>query len=240
SPFVVANRSKWPGAQYFVLLSMRYGGPDVFQRAMDKKIKFTDDAFIKAGNELLRQVKAGWFPAGANGLNSDQGQDRMMFYQGQAAMMIMTSGTIASIMNENKDFFDKNLAIGLYPSIDGYPGKSTDLLSGGNVFSPSSGKNRDIAAKFVAYLASDQQLQQELLGTGAIPIRQGLSTDNPIVKDLLAQMASATYLQNFIDQTLSADLAELHKDTTQALFGQTMTAVQAADAMQKAFDAAAK
>ena len=238
SPFVVANRSKWPGAQYFVLLSMRYGGPDVFQRAMDKKIKFTDDTFIKAGDELIRQVDAGWFPAGANGLNSDQGQDRMMFYQDQAAMMIMTSGTISSILNENKDFFDKKLAIGLYPAIDGYPGKPTDLLSGGNVFSPSSGKNRDIAAKFVAYIASDQQLQQELLETGAIPIRQGLNTSNPIVKDLLAQMAGASFLQNFIDQTLTADLAELHKDTVQALFGKTMTSRQAAEEMQKGFDSA--
>jgi raffinose/stachyose/melibiose transport system substrate-binding protein len=230
--------SKWPGAQYFVLLSMRIGGPDVFQRAVDKKIKFTDDTFIKAGEELQRQVKAGWFPAGVNGLNSDQGQDRMMFYQEQAAMMIMTSGTIASILNENKDFFDKKLGIALYPAIDGTSGKAADLLAGGNVFSASSGSKKDTAARFVTFISTDMELQQALLETGAIPIPQsGLKTTNPIVQELLNQVAGATFFQNFIDQTLTAELAELHKDTTQALFGQTMTSQQAADAMQNGFDA---
>ena len=238
SPFTVANRSRWPGAQYFVLLSMRIGGPDVFQRAMDKKIKFTDDAFIRAGDMLLDQIKNGWFPAGVNGLNSDQGQDRMMFYQEQAAMMIMTSGTIASIQNENRDFFDKKLGIALYPSIAGTPGKSTDLLAGGNVISVASNANKAIAAKFLNFICSEEQLQQELLGTGSIPIRQGLKTTNHIVQELLSQVASASYLQNYIDQTLTTELSQRHLDTVQALFGQTMTSRQAADEMQKAYDSA--
>lgn len=240
SPFVTANMSRWPGAQYFVLLSMRIGGPDVFQRAVDGKIKFTDDAFIKAGNELLRQINAGYFPAGVNGLSSDQGQDRMMFYQEKAAMMVMTSGTISSIQNENPDFFNTKLGIALYPAVDGAPGKTTDLLAGGNVISVASNANKAIASKFLNFICTDQQLQQELLGTGSIPIRQGLTTDNKIVQDLLGQVASASYLQNYIDQTLPAELSQMHLDTTQALFGQTMTSQQAAEAMQKVADAQKK
>jgi raffinose/stachyose/melibiose transport system substrate-binding protein len=40
-----------------------------------------------------------------------------------------------------------------------------------------------------------------------------------------------------VDQTLSPELAEIHKSTTQALFGKTMTPQQAAETMQRAFDA---
>jgi len=236
-PFTVANRSKWPGAQYFVLLSMRYGGPDIFQRAIDKKVKFTDDAFIKAGDELLRQIKAGWFPAGANGLNSDQRQELAMFYQEKAAMIIMTSGTIGAIQEDAPEFFEKKLGIALYPAIDGAPGKATDLLAGGNVFSAAANSKSAISAKLVAFLATDIELQQALHATGAIPVPQtGIKPANPIMDDLVKQMGSATFIQNYIDQTLSAELAELHKDTTQALFGQTMTSRQAAEEMQKAFD----
>jgi hypothetical protein len=43
-------------------------------------------------------------------------------------------------------------------------------------------------------------------------------------------------MQNYIDQTLSPTLAEIHKDTTQALYGGTMNSRQVADTMQKAFD----
>jgi raffinose/stachyose/melibiose transport system substrate-binding protein len=237
-PFTLANRSKWPGAQFFVLLSMRIGGADIFQQAMDKKVGFTNEAFIKAGDILLNQIGKGYFPPGANGLNSDQGQDRMMFYQEQAAMMIMTSGTVSSIQDENMDFFNNKLGIGQYPAIEGGKGKNTDHLAGANVLSVASGtRNKAMAAKLVNFLCTDETVQRALMETGGVPIRQGLKAQNNIMQELLSDVASATYLQNYIDQTLSAELAELHKDTVQALFGGTMTSRQAAEEMQKAFDA---
>lgn len=162
-----------------------------------------------------------------------------MFYQEQAAMMIMTSGTVSSIQDENMDFFTKKLGIAQYPAVEGGKGKNTDHLAGANVLSVSSGtKNKAMAAKLVNFLCTDETLQQALMETGGVPIRQGLKAQNPIMQELLAGVAQASYLQNYIDQTLSAELAELHKDTVQALFGGTMTSRQAAEEMQKAFDTA--
>jgi len=217
---------------------MRYGGPDIFQRAVDGRVRFTDDAFIRAGDEIIRQVRAGYFPAGVNGLSSDQGQDRMMFYQEQAAMMIMTSGTVSSILNENPDFFHNKLGVSVYPAIDGSPGRTTDVLAGNNVFSVSSNcRNQDMAAKFVAFLATDEELQQAFLNTGSIPILQrGLRPSTTIMEEVIQQVATSTHVQNFIDQTLSAEHSQMHLDTVQALFGQTMTSRQAAEQMQRSFD----
>ncbi|MDR2482546.1 MAG: extracellular solute-binding protein, partial [Treponema sp.] len=134
-PFALGNRSKWPGAQHFVYLSMRLGGPDIFQRALDKEVRFTDPAFIKAGDMLLDMVKKGWFPAGVNGINYDTGGSRMMFYTEQCAMIVQTSGFLTACKGENPDFYNTKLAVGLYPAIESGLGKNTDLLAGENAFS---------------------------------------------------------------------------------------------------------
>ncbi|MDR1635822.1 MAG: extracellular solute-binding protein [Treponema sp.] len=236
TPFALGNQTKWTGAQHFVYLAMRIGGPDIFQQVMDKKAKFTDEPFIRAGQILQDQVNKGYFPAGANGVNVDTGGERMMFYTGQYGMLVQLSGTLTNFRNENPDFL-KKVGIIPYPVVEGGKGKITDHLAGSGVYSVSAhSKNREIAAKFVAFLASDEQFQRENLGIFQLPVRQNLSTTEPVMKEVLGILGRATYLQNFIDQTLSAALAEKHKDTTQALYAKTMTSQQVGSEMQAAID----
>ncbi|MDR2095089.1 MAG: extracellular solute-binding protein [Treponema sp.] len=237
-PFALANKTKWPGAQHFVLTSMRLGGPDIFQRANNQEIKFTDDVFIKAGQMVQTMVDKGWFPTGANGLDWDTGQSRMLMYQEQCAMIVQTSGFLSACRQENQDFYDKKLGVALYPSIEGGKGKATDILGGENAFSVSkSSKNKPTAIKLVLFLATDTQMHQTFLNNGVMSSKPGLQSSDPLVKLALEQTEKATFMQNYIDQTLSPELAEVHKDTTQALYGKTMTPQQAAQEMQKAFDA---
>lgn len=238
-PFALGNKSKWPGAQHFVLLSMRLGGPDIFQQAIDKKVKFTDPVFVKAGAMLTDLVAKGYFPAGVNGINYDTGGSRMMFYTEQCAMIVQTSGFMPACKSENPEFYAKKLGVALYPAIEGGKGKATDLLSGENAFSVSaSSKHKAMAAKLVGFLSSDAQFQKELVAGGSLGAMIGIETDEPQLKAAMDQIKNATYLQNFIDQTLSPEMANVHKDTVQALFGGTMTPQQAAEEMQKNFDAA--
>jgi raffinose/stachyose/melibiose transport system substrate-binding protein len=236
TPFALGNQTKWTGAQHFVYLSMRIGGPDIFQEVIANKAKFTDEPFIRAGQILLDQVNKGYFPAGANGVNVDTGGERMMFYTGQYGMLVQLSGTLTNFRNENPDFL-KKVGIVPYPAVEGGKGKITDHLAGCGVYSVSAhSKHKDIAAKFVAFLASDEQFQNENLGIFQLPVRQNLRTSEPIMEGVLNILGSATYVQNFIDQTLSAALAEKHKDTTQALYAKTMTSQQVGTEMQAAFD----
>jgi raffinose/stachyose/melibiose transport system substrate-binding protein len=236
TPFALANQTKWPGAQHFVYLSMRIGGPDIFQKVMDKQAKFTDEPFIRAGQILLDQVNKGYFPAGANGVNTDTGGERMMFYSGQCGMLLQLSGNLTNFRNENPEFL-KKVGIATYPIVEGGKGKATDHLAGSGVYSvSSSSKNKEIAAKFVAFLASDEQFQTENLNVFQLPVRQNLKTTETVMQNVLDSLGQATYVQNFIDQTLSAALAEKHKDTTQALFAKTMTSQQVGTEMQAAFN----
>jgi raffinose/stachyose/melibiose transport system substrate-binding protein len=236
-PFAVGNKSQWPGAQYFVLLSMRLGGADIFQRAVDKKTTFKDPVFVKAGEMLQDWVKKGYIPAGDNGINYDTGGSRMMFYTEQCAMMVQTSGFLSACKNENLDFFNTKLGIALFPTVEGGKGKATDILAGENAFSVSAtSKHKEMAAKLVGFFSTDEQFQKDLVAGGSLAAMVGIPSDQPLVKGAMEQIAKATYLQNFVDQTLSPELANVHKSTTQAILGLTMTPQQAADEMQKVFE----
>jgi raffinose/stachyose/melibiose transport system substrate-binding protein len=238
TPFACANKTKWPGAQYFVYLAMRIGGGDIFQRAQDKEVSFTDPAFIRAGDMLLDMVDKGWFPTGANGLDWDTGQSRMLMYQEQCAMIVQTGGLLGTVRTENREFYDNKLGVALFPAVEGGKGKATDILAGENAFSVSAkSKNIEMAKKLALFLATDAEEQQAIMDNGILAGKPGLRINDIHVKEAMDQLASATFMQNYIDQTLSPELAEVHKDTTQALFGKTMTSRQAAEAMQKAFDA---
>lgn len=238
TPFAEANKTMWPGAQHFVHLAMRIGGGDIFTRAQNKEVKFTDPAFIRAGEMLIDMVDKGWFPAGVNGLDWDTGQSRIMFYTEQCAMILQTGGFMGTCKTENKDFYDNKLGIALYPTIEGGKGQMTDILAGENAWSVSaSSKNIEMAKKLAVFLAVDQQEQQEILNNGILAAKPNLNVTDATIKTALDQLSNATYLQNYVDQTLSPELAEVHKSTTQALFGKTMTPLQAAETMQRAFDA---
>lgn len=238
TPFALANKTKWPGAQHFVLISMRLGGGDIFQKANNKEIKFTDDVFIQAGQRIQTMVDKGWFPTGANGLDWDTGGSRMLMYTEQCAMILQTSGLMGTVRNENREFYDTKLGLALYPAIEGGKGKASDILAGENAFSVSANsKSKALATKLAVFLATDTEIQQSFLNNGIIAAKPGLQSSDVHVREALQQLADATFLQNYIDQTLSPELAEVHKDTTQALYGKTMTPQQAAQAMQTNFDA---
>jgi raffinose/stachyose/melibiose transport system substrate-binding protein len=237
TPFALGNLTKWTGAQHFVLLSMRIGGPDIFQQVMDKKAQFIDEPFIRAGQLVLDQNAKRYFPIGANGVNTDTGGERMMFYSGEYGMLVQLSGILGPFKSENPEFLKK---VGMipYPAVDGGRGRVQDQLGGYNCFSVSSNtKYKDIAAKLAIFLATDEQFQNELVTTFTLPARQGLKSDEPLMQDILNMLNTATYFQNYIDQTLSPALAEKHKDTTQALYANTMTSLQVGQEMQKDFDA---
>lgn len=236
-PFALGNSSKWPGAQHFVLMSMRIGGPDVFQKALDGGTTFEDPAFIQAGDNITDMVKKGYFPEGVNGINYDTGGSRMMFYTGQCAMIIQTSNFLNNCKSENEEFFNNNLGVMLYPAFEGKPGKATDILGGENAFSVSAkSKSPEAAVKLVRFLSTDEQFQQESADGGILPAKKGIVTKDPLVSQAIEMMGNATFMQNYIDQTLPLELAEKHKDTVQALFGGTMTSEEAAKEMQTLFE----
>jgi len=243
APFSLANKNKWTGSMYYVYLVDRIGGPGVFAKAAARAPggSFTDPAFIEAGRRIQELVKAGAFAEGYNGLDYDVGASRRLLYSGKAAMELIGTWEASTILGENPEFY-KKLDFFQFPTVPGGKGSPTTVLGtiGDNFFSISSAcKEPDAAFKLIQSLTDDISAQARLDDKRIIPVK-GLKTSDPFLNRVMKLVADASSVQFWYDQELSPNLAQVHLNTTQALFGLSITPEAAAQQMEDAAKAEAK
>lgn len=226
APFSLANKTKWTGSMYYMYLVDRIGGADVFANAATRQNDgtFEAEAFTKAGEKIQEWVKKGYFNEGFNGLDEDSGQSRALLYSGQAAMTLMGSWIVSTITSENPDFLD-NLGVFPFPAVEGGKGDPSGTVGtvGDNFYSISS-ECADIEGAFTAltYLL-DEQAIKDRVADGKIPPINGVQLENPMMQTVLDLATKAKTNQLWYDQYLVPEMGDLHKDTTQELFGLTKT-----------------
>jgi raffinose/stachyose/melibiose transport system substrate-binding protein len=234
-PIALGNKSKWPGCLIFIYLANGIGGPDAFMNAYLRKpgASFEDPAFIEAGRKLQDLVRMGAFPDGFNGINYDTGESRILFYSGRAAMEVATSAYLSFTKSEAPAFFKNNFDMFLFPAIEGGKGDPSSLVGGTHIYSVASkSKNKKEAVALLKYI-SDQAYGQDWVDkAGNLAPVKGLVIREPLMKKMADLMARAKHIQAFYDQFLPPSLGELHKDTTQALYGLSMTPEEAAAKME--------
>ena len=243
APFALANKNKWTGSMYFVYLADRIGGSEVFAKASTRQPggSFTDPAFIEAGKRIQELVKAGAFAEGYNGLDYDIGASRRLLYSGKAAMELMGTWEAATIRNENPAFYEK-LDFFPFPTVPGGKGNANAVIGtvGDNFISVSTAcKAPDAAFKLVQSLTDDASAQARLDDKRIIPVK-GLKTDDPFLNRVMDLVANSSNVQLWYDQELSPNLAQVHLNTVQALFGLSLTPEAAAQQMEDAAKAETK
>ena len=235
--FSLANKNKWTGSMYYMYLVDRIGGPQVVKDALAGKGKgFEDPAFIEAGKRIQELVKAGAFAPGFNGLDYDTGASRRLLYTGKAAMELMGGWEASTIANEDPAF-SKNLDFIPFPSVPGGKGDPRDVIGtvGDGFLSISTEcKYPDAAFKLIQALTDDKAMQDRV-GDHKVPPVKHVQIDDPFTKRLQALIVDAPSAQLWYDQALPPALGELHKDTTQELFGLSITPEAAAQQMEAAF-----
>jgi raffinose/stachyose/melibiose transport system substrate-binding protein len=235
-PFALGNASKWPGDLMFVYEQLRLGSGQVYMNAIARNGKntFEDPSYIKAGQMIQQEVDDGWFPKGVNGINYDTGGSRMLFYTEKAGMMVMTTGLIANCRDENKSFYDTKLGITTFPTIEGGAGKADEVLCGNNAYSISKNcKNPEDALAFLKYLVTDPDINNKMANEGGLLVAlKTAQLSDPMLKQAIDIQTNSSYMQNFYDQGMPTELGNLAMDTTQALFGKTITPEEAAKQME--------
>jgi raffinose/stachyose/melibiose transport system substrate-binding protein len=234
APLAMANQTKWPGALYLVYYADRLAGSDMFNKAFTRDGKtFDDPDYVKTGQMIEDLVKMDAFNKGFNGLSYDNGQSRQLMYAGKAAMELQTSAYVNIVRTENPAF-EKSLGMFLFPAIEGGKGDPSDVVGGTSpVFSVSSkSTNPELAVELAKELTSVETAQAFTDNTGALVAVNGVHYKDPFAQQADEMLKNAKYLQTFYDQTLPPELAELHKDTTQALFGLSTTPDAAAKQME--------
>jgi raffinose/stachyose/melibiose transport system substrate-binding protein len=236
APFALANKNKWTGSMYYMYLVDRIGGPQVVRDAVAGTGKgFGDPAFVEAGKYIQQLVKAGGFAQGYNGLDYDVGASRRLLYSGRAAMELMGGWEASTIANEDPAF-SKKLDFFPFPSVPGGKGDPRDVIGtvGDGFLSVSTEcKYPEQAFKLIQALTDDQSMQARV-GDHKIPPVKNVQIDDPFLKRLQALIVDAPNVQLWYDQALPPALGELHKDTTQSLFGLSLTPEAAAQQMEAA------
>lgn len=229
-PFSLANKSKWTGAFYLMYFAERFGGPNLFNEAFSRTGRtFDDKAYIEAGRKIQELVKLGAFPEGMNGMNFDTGQSRQLIYTEKAAMEVMVSSYLGNVRKEFPEI-EKDIGFFLFPAVTGGKGAKNHVVGGMSpVFSVSEkSENADLAAELVKELSSKETAEKIANMKGAISAVKGVSYEDEYTEKLSKVLEDAEYLQTFYDQTLPPELAEVHLNTTQALFGLSITPEEAA------------
>lgn len=235
APFALANKAKWPGSMYYMYLVERLGGPEVFRKAVTRAPggSFADPVFVEAGRKLQELVKAGAFAQGFNGLDYDVGASRRLLYSGKAAMTLMGTWESSSIKNENPEFM-KKLDFFAFPSIPGGKGSPGNIVGsvGNNFYSVSAAcKTPDAAYQVIKSMVDEPSVQARLADNRLVPVKN-LQIADPAMQRVMKMVSDAESVQYWYDQELPPQMAELHKDTVQALFGLSMTPDEAAQKME--------
>lgn len=239
TPFALANGPKWTGSMYYQCLVARYAGLEPFQAAVDGSGSFEDECFQWAGEKIQEWVQKGYFPEGVNSLDEDAGQAKQLIYQESAAMMLTGSWYTGTFSTDSPEFYEK-MDWFSFPAVDGSDADtSIQIGTIGDQFVSFNceGEKLDAAFECASYYASDEA-QQVMVENGKIPPTknaESLVTD-PISKKVLEAANNASSTQLWWDQYLAPEVAQVHLDTCQELFGLTMTPEEADAQLQAAME----
>ena len=239
TPFALANAPKWTGSMFYQCLVARYAGLEPFQAAVDGSGSFEDECFQWAGEKIQEWVQKGYFPEGVNSLDEDAGQAKQLMYQETAAMMLTGSWYTGTFSTDSPEFYEK-IDWFSFPAVDGSDADtSIQIGTIGDQFVSFNceGEKLDAAFECASYYASDEA-HQVMVDNGKIPPTknaESLVTD-PISKKVLEAANGASSTQLWWDQYLAPEVAQVHLDTCQELFGLTMTPEEADAQLQAAME----
>lgn len=239
TPFALANGSKWTGSMYFMNLAARKGGLESFRKAVDGSGSFEDESFVYAGQKIQEWVKKGYFPEGVNSLSEDDGQAKQLMYQETAAMLCCGSWYTGTFSSDSAEFY-KKIGWFSFPAVDGSSADaSIQIGTVGDQFISFNCTGDKLKAAFeLATYFSNEDTIQFMADKGKIPPVKNagdLITD-PVTKDILTAANNASSTQLWYDQYLPPAVAQVHLDTSQVIFGLTITPEEANKKLQQAME----
>ncbi|MDV4151037.1 extracellular solute-binding protein [Clostridium sp. AL.422] len=238
TPFALANATKWTGSMYYMYLATRYGGLEPFADAVSGKGTFENEAFEFTGNKIQEWVNKGYFNNGFNGMDDDSGQARQLLYKGEAGMELMGSWFTSTVLGENPEFKDK-LGFFAFPAVEESKADQTIMagIIGDNLYSVSQNcKDKEGAFKVIQALLDDEAVQDRK-DLGRIGVFKDFKPEDPLTQKIFDEVQKSAGVQLWYDQYLPAEVAEVHKSTSQEVFGLTKTPEEANKELQAAMKA---
>ncbi|MEK3952183.1 carbohydrate ABC transporter substrate-binding protein, CUT1 family [Psychrobacillus psychrotolerans] len=236
-PIALGNKDAWTGSLWYMYLADRLGGADVLNKAIDRSGTFEDPALVEAAQKVQDLVDMGAFVNGFNGLADEEAKS--MFMSEQVPMYLIATWDLPNYTtNETvpQEFRD-SVEYLKFPTVDGN-GDMNSFVGGPGVglFVAENSKVKEEAKDFAAYFVK-QWGEKAVTQAGVIPATKvdADSLDLPeMYIDILNELNEASNITLFADVQMSPDVAQVHLDSIQALFGKEMTPEEFAKAHEEA------
>jgi ABC-type glycerol-3-phosphate transport system substrate-binding protein len=193
----------------------RFGGPDAFSDATNRKSHFYDDAFVESALFYQDWVKKGYF--GDKPLGEAYGDAQQLMASGRAAMQLTGSWMCANF--SSSDFTNEKLSFHQFPTFaDGGKGPATDVMGMtdiGFAATIEGADKKDAIVTFMKYAMSQQACKFEPGRVCSVP---GVEATNPLTTQASQVFADATYVEFWWDQNLPAAATTPVNDVVQVIF----------------------
>src|SRR5690625_1643572 len=226
APIALGNKDRWTGSLWYMYLADRIGGADVLNKAIDRSGSFEDPALVSAAEEVQNLVDMDGFIKGFNGLSNDEAKG--MFMEEQAAMYLMGTWELPNFTTNEEvpQEFKDSIEFMNFPTVNGQ-GDMDSFVGGPGVglFVHENSKVKEDAKKFAAFFVKEWG-EKSVTDAGVISASKVDidALDLPqMYLDILAELNGASNITLFADVQMSPDVAQVHLNAIQALFGNEIT-----------------
>ncbi len=234
TPIALGIADRWPVMYYWVYLSMRLGGANVFLDIHEGRRAFTDPAVVKAGKMMQDLFNRGLFPSTCIGDDFNV-QSRQMG-DGQCAVQLMGQWALAiqAEVSEQKGALVPVMRFAPFPAIRGGKGGIRDAMGGGNGF--VIGKNApDEAIEFLEFFNRAGNVQRYFDIFPAVPTASGVSVKVEGLNEVKEYLGSLDEYCLYPDQLFPKDIGILLNETSARVMIGEISAERGAAIMEKAW-----
>ncbi|NLG21506.1 MAG: extracellular solute-binding protein, partial [Actinomycetales bacterium] len=231
----------WPAAHYWYQFALRHCAEQTLTDAV-KTLDFSDQCFIRAGEEVERLVAAEPFNRGFLSTPAQSGPTSAsgLLATGKVAMEMQghwEPGVMAGLTEDGEGLGDK-LGWFPFPEVEGGEGDPAAQLGGGDAWGVSADAPPE-AVEFVRFMLSDEVQRgfaERNMGLPTNP-NAGDAVADPALAGLLEVRDSAPYVQLYFDTAFGQSVGGAMNDAIALMFAGQASPQDIVDATQAAADA---
>ncbi|MFC5529025.1 extracellular solute-binding protein [Cohnella yongneupensis] len=239
TPIAIGEKDTWTGSFLFMNILLRTnGGPGFLADVLAGKKTFEDPAFVEAVDAFQKLVKAGAFPEGATSIDYNAGTN--LFKTGKAAMYVIGTWETGAI---DASSVGKSVAAFQFPTVNGKGDINQFMLAPGTAYALSANsKHLDVAKDFLHFYTTNfPKMQFDNKNAVGLPQKvdgdlkaAGYSDLAISVMDLFSKVSGGDLA---FDNTMKPAIAQVHLNSLQNLFVQSVDSTAVAKEHQAAYDA---
>lgn len=214
-PFAAGGKDKWPVLHLYMYFVDRFGGPNAFSDATNRKTHFYGEPFIEAAKFYKGWIDKGYFGKKPLGESYDDAQ--LLMASGKTGMQLTGSWMCANF--SSSEFTNEKLSFHQFPTFaDGGKGPASDVMGMtdiGFAATIEAKDKKDAVVKFMTYAMSKEACEYEPGRVCSVP---GVEAKNPLTTQASKVFANATYVEFWWDQNLPAAATTPVNDVVQVFF----------------------